>query len=144
MPWSCRRCPHPEEPTVTVPHHRALLAAAPRCGGPIGEISAVRPMASTRLDRRLHGGQTGGGDKQQQYIRRLDRNNYTGQTDRSTPVRSISINNRLFFLFVTGNEGNNGNRGEKTTMATRRQNQQHCRLRIGSDLESLWPRIKLT
>uniref|UniRef100_A0A0E0C0M5 Uncharacterized protein n=1 Tax=Oryza meridionalis TaxID=40149 RepID=A0A0E0C0M5_9ORYZ len=57
------------------------------CGGLTDISPAVRPAASRRSDRRRKGGQTGGGFRRRQLIRRLDRSSNLGQTGGFQAVR---------------------------------------------------------
>ncbi len=74
-------------------------------GGPTGETPLVRPTALYRSYQRVHGGQTGGGDRRLRHLRAVrsgdlywsDRWHRCGQTGRSIPVRPIDIDSRVTF-----------------------------------------------
>ncbi len=65
---------------VVIHFKSSLIYVSPGFGGLTGDTPAVRPAESRRSDRRVHGGQTGSGDRSEQEI-------FGGQTYRSTPVR---------------------------------------------------------
>ena len=53
---------------VVIHFKSSSICVSPGFGGLTGNSPAVRPAALRRSDRREHGGQTGGGDSEQQLI----------------------------------------------------------------------------